>query len=83
MSQAFVAQPLDLTIDFTNADKSRIRLITGKGKMIYWRGCNVSVIETDNEGKESTMPLYGMPNGQGVAAAGTKLYIVNGEVKED
>jgi hypothetical protein len=83
MSQAFVAQPLDPTIDFTNADKSRIRLIAGKGKMIYWRGCNVSVIEMDNEGKESTMPLRGMPNGQGVAAPGTKLYIVNGEVKED
>jgi len=83
MLQAFAAQPLDPATDFADADKRRIRMITGKGTMIYWRGCNVSVIEKDDEGKEHTTPLYSWPNGQGVAAAGTKLYIVNGEVKED
>jgi len=50
--------------------------------IIAWKGCNVTVYETDNEGKERTRMLVGMPNGQGILPIGTKLYVTDGKVKE-
>lgn len=82
MLQAFKALPLDLAVDFTNADTRPVRIIKGRGSMVYWKGCNVSVIWKDDEGKEHTTPLKGVPEGQGFLNSGTELYIVNGEVKE-
>ena len=58
-------------------------MITGKGQMVYWKGCNVTVYEKDSEGEEQTRRLVGMPNGQGVVESGTELYITNGQVKEE
>lgn len=58
-------------------------MITGRGQMVYWKGCNVSVIEKDSEGKELTRRLAGMPDGQGVVESGTELYITDGKVKEE
>jgi hypothetical protein len=58
-------------------------MITGKGQMVYWKGCNVTVYEKDSEGKEQTRRLVGMPNGQGVVESGTELYMTDGKVKEE
>ncbi len=59
-------------------------MITGRGQTVFWKGCNVTVYETDNEGKEKTKMLVGMPNGQGILPIGTinKLYVTDGKVKE-
>jgi hypothetical protein len=51
--------------------------------MVYWKGCNVSVIEKDSEGKEQTRKLVGKPDGQGLLQSGTELYITSGKVKEE
>ena len=57
-------------------------MVTGRGQMVYWKGCNVTVYEMDSEGKEQTRKLIGMPNGKGQVPPGTKLYITQGKVKE-
>jgi hypothetical protein len=57
-------------------------MITGNGQMIYWKGCNVSVIEKDSEGKDKSTPLHGMSDGQGIVEVGIELYITYGKVKE-
>jgi hypothetical protein len=57
-------------------------MITGRGQTVYWKECNVSVIEKDSEGKEQTRRLEDMPDGEGVVNAGTKLYITDGKVTE-
>lgn len=57
-------------------------MIVGKGQAVYWQGSNVTVYEFDEEGKEQTRKLVGMPNGQGVAQHGVKLYVTKGKVKE-
>jgi hypothetical protein len=57
-------------------------MITGKGAVVYWKGSNVTVYEKDNEGKEQTRKLVGMPDGQGIVEYGTKLYVTDGKVKE-
>ena len=80
--QAFEAQPLNPATDFTGADETGVRLIAGHGQMIYWKGCNVSVIEKDSEGEEKATPLHGMSDGQGVVGVGIKLYITYGKVKQ-
>ncbi|PVH93557.1 hypothetical protein DM02DRAFT_619200 [Periconia macrospinosa] len=79
---AFEEKSLDPTIGFDNVTENKVRLIAGKGQMVYWQGCNVSVIEKDGEGKEHTRKLIGMPNGQGLLESGTELYITSGRVKE-
>lgn len=80
---AFDAQPLDSAIDFDNVDENRVKMIMGRGQMIYWKGCNVTVYENDSDGKEQTRKLIGMPNGQGILESGTKLYVTFGKVKEE
>jgi len=80
---AFEEKPLDSTIDFEDVDENRVKMITGNGQMVYWKGCNVTVYEKDSEGKEQTRKLVGMPNGQGTAESGTKLYVTYGKVKEE
>ena len=57
-------------------------MVTGKGQMVYWKGCNVTVYEKDSEGKEKTRKLVGMPDGQGMVPSGTKLYVTKGKVRE-
>jgi hypothetical protein len=57
-------------------------MITGKGMMVYWKGCNVTVYENDSEGKERIRKLVGMPDGQGIVDYGTKLYVTDGKVKQ-
>jgi len=79
---AFQEQTLDSTIDFENVPENRVIMIAGKGVMVYWKGCNVTVYEKDSEGKEQTRKLVGMPDGQGVVEYGTKLYVTQGKVKE-
>lgn len=51
--------------------------------MVYWKGCNVSVIEKDDQGQEQTRQLRDKPDGQGVLELGSKLYIVNGGVIDE
>jgi len=51
--------------------------------MVYWKGCNVSVVEKDSEGKEQIRLLIGKPDGQGLLQFGTELYITLGKVKEE
>lgn len=58
-------------------------MITGRGQMVYWKGCNVTVLEKDGEGKEKFRKLVSMPNGQGRVESGTKLYVTDGKVKEE
>jgi len=58
-------------------------MITGRGQMVYWKGCNVSVVEKDSEGKEQIRLLIGKPDGQGLLQFGTELYITLGKVKEE
>ena len=48
-------------------------MITGKGQMVYWKGCNVTVYETDDKGKEQTRKLVSMPDGEGILPTGAKL----------
>jgi hypothetical protein len=57
-------------------------MITGRGQMVYWKGCNVTVYEKDSEGKETTRKLVGIPDGQGILESGTELYVTFGKVKE-
>lgn len=57
-------------------------MIVGKGQMVYWKGSNVTVYEIDDEGREQARKLVGMPNGQGLAPEGVKLYITKGKVTE-
>jgi len=80
---AFEEKPLDSTIDFEDVDENRVKMITGNGQMVYWKGCNVTVYEKDSEGKEQTRKLVGMPNGQGIAESGIQLYVTYGKVKEE
>jgi hypothetical protein len=58
-------------------------MITGRGQMVYWKGCNVTVLEKDSEGKEQYRKLVGMRDGQGRAEFGIKLYVTDGKVKEE
>jgi hypothetical protein len=79
---AFEEQSLDPQIDFTHVGKNGVTMVIGKGQMVYWKGCNVTVITKDHEGKEEYRRLIGMANGQGTLEVGTNLYITDGQVKE-
>ncbi|XMA20335.1 hypothetical protein WAI453_013126 [Rhynchosporium graminicola] len=79
---AFEVMELDSTIDFETVPANVAQMITGWGQMVYWKGCNVTVYEKDNDGKEQTRKLIGMPNGQGQVPSGTELYVTDGKVKE-
>lgn len=57
-------------------------MITGRGQMVYWKGCNVTVYEKDGEGNEQTRKLVGMRDGQGTVPSNVELYITDGKVKE-
>ena len=57
-------------------------MIIGKGQMVYWKGCNVTVYEKDSEGNEQTRKLVGMRDGQGIVPSGVELYITDGKVKD-
>jgi hypothetical protein len=80
--QTFEAQQLDPTIDFADVSKNVVIMIHGKGRMVFWEGCNVTVYDKDAEGKPRTTRLHEMRNGQGQILIGTKLYITDGKVKE-
>lgn len=60
--------------------ENRVTMITGKGQMVFWKGCNVTVYEKDSEGNEQTRKLVGMPDGQGVVGDDTRLYVTRGKV---
>lgn len=79
---AFEPNALVTTINWENVRPNRVTMITGRGQMVYWKGCNVSVIEKNNEGKEQTRRLEGMPDGEGLVNAGTELYVTDGKVIE-
>jgi hypothetical protein len=55
------------------------KMVEGKGRMVYWKGCNVTVYEN---GGSRIKKLIGIPNGQGQVPFGTKLYVTDGKVKE-
>ena len=75
--KAFEEQALDPTKDFINVKENRVTIITGANQMVFWQGCNVTVIEKDSEGVEHFRRLIGNPNGQGRVEQGTKLYITD------
>jgi len=79
---AFKEQDLDSTVGFENVPENKVTMIIGRGQMVYWTGCNVTVYEKDSEGDEQTRKLVGKPDGQGIVDSGTKLYITFGKVKE-
>lgn len=58
-------------------------MVYGKNQTVYWKGCNVTVYETDSEGMEQITPLKGVPDGQMVVGEGVTLYITQGKVRED
>jgi hypothetical protein len=57
-------------------------MIRGSGKTVYWKGCNVTVYDTDGEGNEQTTMLTNWPDGQGKLESGVKLYVTYGKVFE-
>jgi hypothetical protein len=67
-------------VNFDNAKENRVRMIIGKGQMVFWKGSNVTVYYTDGEGTQCTRKLEGVPNGQGFVEEGVKLYITQGKV---
>lgn len=80
--QTFEAQALDPSMDFANVSKNVVKMIQGKGRMVYWKACNVTVYDKDAEGKSRTRKLHDMPNGQGRVPIGAKLYVTDGQVQE-
>lgn len=82
--QAFLAAELEATIDWKNValPPAGYIWVKGRGQMVYWKGCSVTVYETDAEGKVTETRLYGKPEGQGQLFEGTKLYCVQGKVVE-
>jgi len=79
---AFEEEPLDSTINFENVGENKVTMIIGKGQMVYWKGCRVTVLEKDSEGKEQARRLTGKPDGQGIVESGTKLYVTSGKLQE-
>jgi len=79
---AFAEQDLDPSVEFDAVPNNEVQMITGKGQMVWWKGCNVTVYETDKNGKQITRALFGKPDGQGVVIDGVKLYITAGKFIE-
>jgi hypothetical protein len=79
----FEAKALDSTIDLETATTNIAQMVQGRGQMVYWKGCNVTVYDKDGDGKTRTKKLAGMPDGQGRVPSGTKLYITEGRFKEE
>jgi len=79
---SFEEKSLDLTVEFGEGTENKFIMIQGTDKMVYWKGCNVTVYEKDSKGKEHTRKLVGMPDGQGWLPIGTELYITDGKVKQ-
>ncbi|GKZ27137.1 hypothetical protein AbraIFM66951_007344, partial [Aspergillus brasiliensis] len=75
--------PLDSSVDFSNVPDNRVTMITGKNQMVFWKGCNVTLYEIDNEGREHITPFIDVPDGQMVVKSGEKLYITLGKIKEE
>jgi hypothetical protein len=57
-------------------------MIIGKGKIIYWKRCNVTVYKTDGDGDKQPRMLTNMPNRQGLLESGNKLYVTYKKVFE-
>ena len=57
-------------------------IIKGNGQTVYWKGANVTVLETDSEGRELETQLRGHPDGQMVLELGLQLYITDGKIKQ-
>lgn len=55
----------------------------GRDQTVYWKGCNVIIVEKDSEGKNKETPLH-QRNGQGKVPSGIELYLSGsgGRVKE-
>jgi hypothetical protein len=58
--------------------------VVGKGQCVYWKECNVIVVEKDSEGGNKETSLHRC-NGQGTVPSGTELYLSGsrGKVKEE
>lgn len=82
ISQTFKPKPLDQAISWEDVKENGVKMIEGRGQMVYWKGSNVSVIEKDKEGQEQTKRLKEWPDGQGLLEADAELYITEGKVKE-
>ena len=82
-SKAFDEKELTSTMDWSEVSENRVVMITGRGQMVYWKGCNVTVFKKDSDGEEQARCLEGMPDGQGIVESGTKLYITYKKVKEE
>ncbi len=57
--------------------------VIGKGQCVYWKECNIIVVEKDSEGGNKETPLN-QRNSQGMVPLGTELYLSSsrGKVKE-
>ncbi|RAH84392.1 hypothetical protein BO86DRAFT_242401 [Aspergillus japonicus CBS 114.51] len=79
----FEVSSLDNDVDFDAVPQNRVTMIVGRDQTVFWKGCNVTVYDTDSEGKQQITFLESMPDGQMVVRNGVKLYITQGKVKEE
>lgn len=52
----------------------RQRWVYGRGQMVHWEQCNISVVERDSGGNKMTMKTYEKSDGKGIVPNGTELY---------
>ncbi len=72
-----------MNIDFADTVANTPKWVVGKGQCVYWKGCNVTIIQKDSEGDSKETPLY-LRDGQGTVPEGIELYLSGegGKVKE-
>jgi len=81
---AFQPSGLDSNIDFANIVTNTPKWVVGRGQCVYWKGCNVTVVQKDSDGESKETPLS-QRDGQGTVPSGTELYLSGsgGKVKEE
>jgi hypothetical protein len=85
-SQAFDRQrdvkPPDYDTDFTNVAENKAQVVEGRGQEVEWRQSSVTVIETDDQGKQKYTSLPDHKEGRLRVKEGWKLYIIEGKFCE-
>lgn len=79
--QAFEPGTLDPTVTFPEEPNTPI-YVYGKGQIVHWKQCNVSVIEKDSSGNKDTTATYKMCDGSSPVPVGIELYLSMGKVTE-
>jgi len=81
---SFKEQPLDGTIEFGPGTENGYTMILGNGQTVYWKDCNVTVYDRDDEGNRRVRLLTDNDkrSGQGMLDKTDKLYITDGKVRQ-